>query len=360
MEIKVICECGTKYKFEVEPIDGHMPRAVKCPECGVDGTAKANAAIREALGASPAEPAATPAPAPRPSALRINVHQPAPAAAAPVHPYAATPAIPDTGFRWKEHGKKALAVVWKGLILLLCLAAMLVGFGGKKGKRVRFLAKITAAIFQSDEEYEGPWNLWGEDNVLLLVKHTNETEVADACVTFWQENHKKKVMFVATNDLAPEENQIGILPAHNGCVQILGGLEWPKEDFEKLTQYLSEKFSTVAVATRDAVFGRAFIFGVFDQGEKKFRAESEVKGQTLKDMEQVVTAEGEQWAREHGFKPGKQGFNEFYLEDADRITHRLGFKLWDVEEWDRCLLLTEVTNKPPARPVIPARAAKSR
>jgi hypothetical protein len=77
-------------------------------------------------------------------------------------------------------------------------------------------------------------------------------------------------------------------------------------------------------------------------------------------MEEVVTVEGEQWARDHGFKPGEDGFDEFYLGDGDRITQRLGFKLWDKEEWDRCLVLTELTNAPPARAPTPTRTAKSR
>jgi len=42
VEVKVLCLCGTKYKFDVEPIRGRMPSAVQCPACGADGTATAN------------------------------------------------------------------------------------------------------------------------------------------------------------------------------------------------------------------------------------------------------------------------------------------------------------------------------
>ena len=38
MEIKLNCECGQKYKFDVEPRDGRMPITVACPICGVDST----------------------------------------------------------------------------------------------------------------------------------------------------------------------------------------------------------------------------------------------------------------------------------------------------------------------------------
>jgi len=244
--------------------------------------------------------------------------------------------------------------------------AMLAGFGGKKGKRVRFLAKITSAVFRADaeeEENSEQPNLWGQDIVLLLIRHTNETEVAEVCTSFWQDTYKKKVAFVATNDSEDMElggTEIAIIPAHNGCVQIVGTLKWPKEDFEKLTQLVSQKFNTVAVETRDVDFSGAYVFGVFENGEKKFRAEMELKGKTLEDMEESVTVEGEQWARAHGYKPGKEGFDEFHLGDGDRITRRLGFNLGDKLLWDRYLIMHEITNRPPARPSVPPRVGKTK
>jgi len=45
MNIKIQCRCGTKFAFDVEPVDGRMPAAVQCPVCGADGTEDANAAI---------------------------------------------------------------------------------------------------------------------------------------------------------------------------------------------------------------------------------------------------------------------------------------------------------------------------
>ena len=49
--IKIICPCGQKYAFDVTPVDGRMPAPIRCPRCGVDGTAVANAIISLALGA---------------------------------------------------------------------------------------------------------------------------------------------------------------------------------------------------------------------------------------------------------------------------------------------------------------------
>ncbi len=47
--IKIVCHCGQKYRFEVEPLDGKMPVPVACPVCGRDGTIAANESIRKML-----------------------------------------------------------------------------------------------------------------------------------------------------------------------------------------------------------------------------------------------------------------------------------------------------------------------
>jgi hypothetical protein len=52
MEIKVQCECGTRFMFDVEPLNGRMPMRVNCPGCGADGTDFANEVIRQKLAAA--------------------------------------------------------------------------------------------------------------------------------------------------------------------------------------------------------------------------------------------------------------------------------------------------------------------
>ena len=47
IEVKIQCDCGTRYKFDVEPLHGRMPARVHCPGCGVEGTDLANAQIRQ-------------------------------------------------------------------------------------------------------------------------------------------------------------------------------------------------------------------------------------------------------------------------------------------------------------------------
>lgn len=105
--IKIQCECGQKYAFDVEPVNGRMPTPVACPVCGADGTLSANESIAKHLSSSApiapvapivpivplmtAAPAAASAPAPAPispmasvaspTRLSISVHAPAAPAA---------------------------------------------------------------------------------------------------------------------------------------------------------------------------------------------------------------------------------------------------------------------------------------
>ena len=77
MELKVVCQCGQKFKFDVEPVNGQMPFAVTCPVCNQDGTATANAMLA-GIQANPPPPLVTAAPPPLPpmvtssGGLRLN------------------------------------------------------------------------------------------------------------------------------------------------------------------------------------------------------------------------------------------------------------------------------------------------
>ncbi len=93
MELKVLCGCGQKYKFDVEPMNGQMPFAVNCPSCGVDGTPVANQLIAEHYINNPPAPVPI-APAPAPGGLKINRPAPAPAPVAAPPPLPASVAVP--------------------------------------------------------------------------------------------------------------------------------------------------------------------------------------------------------------------------------------------------------------------------
>ncbi len=98
MEIKVECSCGTRYKFDVEPVSGMMPVGVSCPSCGVDGTAAANAVIQHASNVQPASVGTQPSSADRPR-IRLSIPsqggtQPTPAAHEPPAAVAAPAVAP--------------------------------------------------------------------------------------------------------------------------------------------------------------------------------------------------------------------------------------------------------------------------
>src|SRR5215470_9198444 len=65
LEIKVQCDCGQKYKFDVEPVHGRMPFTVNCPVCGQEGTSEANQILSQVV---------VPPAAPVPVAAPIRVH----------------------------------------------------------------------------------------------------------------------------------------------------------------------------------------------------------------------------------------------------------------------------------------------
>src|ERR1051326_3048947 len=73
MEVKVQCDCGTRYKFDVEPVGGRMPGPVQCPSCQADGTAAAEAIIQQTLAGAGEQIAAIPAAAAAPPPPKARV-----------------------------------------------------------------------------------------------------------------------------------------------------------------------------------------------------------------------------------------------------------------------------------------------
>ncbi|MGD0207697.1 MAG: hypothetical protein ABSC89_08855 [Verrucomicrobiota bacterium] len=92
IELKVQCDCGQKYKFDVDPINGQMPFTVACPVCGADGTEKANALLQQMLPELAAQPAEPPVPVVTQPRLRISSSLPATSPASPP-PLAPVPAV---------------------------------------------------------------------------------------------------------------------------------------------------------------------------------------------------------------------------------------------------------------------------
>ena len=98
MELKLICQCGQKYKFDVQPVNGRMPFTVNCPICNRDGTAAANDMLARGLTApplvmQPSVSTVSSAPPPPPPGMFAPSPLPHQAAAAPM-PVGYTPPPP--------------------------------------------------------------------------------------------------------------------------------------------------------------------------------------------------------------------------------------------------------------------------
>jgi hypothetical protein len=111
MEIKIECSCGSRYKFDLEPVNGRSPTSLACPNCQASWTEHANAMIARQLGVTASPPlVATPTPAPAvatlsagtmappaPSqkfALRLSSHAPSEAPAPAAAPSATAEPVP--------------------------------------------------------------------------------------------------------------------------------------------------------------------------------------------------------------------------------------------------------------------------
>lgn len=351
MEIKILCACGAKYKFAVEPAGGTMPWSVNCPVCGADGTAQANAILRQQGMAAPAgmappteiaPPPGSPVTAPSPPPLPRLV-PPAPPAPRPSAPRAFVPATaskPDP-----EHRSK-----WATIALLLCVAVG-VGlgawkFGRKWYNRISAVVEVAQAIKDAGSDSSSAahqFNLDFEDCVVLFVKATNHTIVAEACQDYWQSKQGRKLVLVETDaEVGIDDGEYELVPAYNGWVRLIGSLEWPAPQYEALSQHLSQKLGTVVFESSDVDFSGAYHFGVYDTGVRRFHAQMEIKI-VNSDLSETVTTVGNDWALAHGFKPDEEGFDGFDLADADAITQNLGMKLWDedLEKRTKSLIFRE-------------------
>ena len=142
MEVKVQCSCGTRYKFDVEPINDHMPGPVSCPTCGADGTAASNAIIQQAVNAQAATPSAVDVQLPPAQKPRVRLSLPARSEAAPAVPAPQPQAAPPPSRTPIMSAVPASASVAKEPSVLLGFAgAMVGGFLGMLGWY--FLIKAT-------------------------------------------------------------------------------------------------------------------------------------------------------------------------------------------------------------------------
>lgn len=110
MDVKIQCACGSRYRFPVEPVNGQVPAALTCPNCGADWTAWVNEWIRsqtaEAGPPQPTTPSAdAPAASPTPS-VQIQQQLTTPAAPAAPMPAPETQAVRSTAATTHAGGPK--------------------------------------------------------------------------------------------------------------------------------------------------------------------------------------------------------------------------------------------------------------
>jgi hypothetical protein len=370
MEIKVQCSCGSKFKFEIEPVNGRMPWAINCPSCGVDATSLANEVLAasgvQQSGGGPA-PVALPRTVAAPVASRLRIsHAPAPAAAvAAEQPESAGggAALMAAEVLAPEGPSADTIEARARAITLTLLTVMVAGVVWALSKydlveRFKTAAAVSAAGGTAKDAAAaiGPQNLWHENCTMLFVKHTNHLEIAEAWKNYWSTRvHKNLNLTTASltikkkgpdtkdgdlSDLSADADdadsppgakprkplEFGLAPARNGYVRILGPAEWPTNQFEGLAMELSQKFDTLVVEMNQARFSEEFHFGVYDQGKSKFHAHRHFE-MINNEPYDITTCEGEEWATAHGFKPGSKGFAKFRLNHGDEITQELGIKL---------------------------------
>jgi hypothetical protein len=356
MEIKIVCACGTKFKFEVEPVHARMPMPVNCPGCGANATAQANAIIEANLAGVPGQPPARPVTT-VPVGLRIS-----PPAAPPPVPVAAPaggavppPPPPPMRPRPVPPQKKEPNGVVKMLLGLLVFA--LVGYGTYRfvtrwAKRIDFVTKVATAVSDASvdkgESDGGAKNLWYEKCAMLFVQHSNHLEVAKACQDYWKTKLHKNLLLIDSEGDFMNPGEYELIPAHNGYVRLIGAHEWPVPAHEGLAQHLSQTFGGRVFEWRSESFADTYHFGVYDAGVRKFHAQMDIKF-TGDDAKEIVTTEGNEFAIANGFKPGPEGFKDFHVLEADKITQKLGLKIWDEKEGTEVKVMTLKENPPPAR-----------
>jgi len=231
---------------------------------------------------------------------------------------------------------KPKSAVWKVLtivLIVLCVGFGVWRFGARWFKGFKAVADIASAISQASQQTAKgePKNLTYEDCVVLFIRHTNHVDVAEACKVYWKEKLHKSLTVAESLDTAEREGKYSVLPEHNGYVRLMSTRDWPPEQFEGLAKDLSQKFDTLVLEMSSEHVADTYHFGAYEQGARKFHAQMDVK-LTKDNADEIVTTEGDDWAIAHGYKPGPDGFKSFDLTDADKITQRVGLKLWDEKE----------------------------
>jgi hypothetical protein len=143
MTIKIQCQCGSKYFFEVEPVEGRMPFSVHCPTCNAEGTDAANQFIAQAAG----QP-------------RLRVQTPPAAAVDEPPPRPRAPAAVSAMERLHRERRQFRVAGWIASAVALVILALLGAWGwfawvGSK-PRLSYSVKVPGAEAGWHSEFMGP------------------------------------------------------------------------------------------------------------------------------------------------------------------------------------------------------------
>jgi hypothetical protein len=348
MEIKVLCPCGAKYQFPVEPVNGMLPQAIRCPVCSADNTNLGNEAIRQQL-APRANVGAQAAAAP--GGLRLQTAATPPVtvpAAPPIAPVFAAPPVPRTSAPRSE-GSRIKRVSMTVVSVVLVLFGIWVVYN-KAAKHIRGLGGIIAVLSGKEAE-ELRWTLPYADEAVLLVKHDNHTDVAEALSAASLKLLRAPLQVRASTPADEEDGGLFVYAAHNGAVMVEGGWDWsdPKGESEaaSFAGELSRQLNTIVVMALMGDDGDAGVYAVFEEGERKFRLKRwyQITGRFALGLKEFVERDGEEWARQHGYVPDPDKIltsdtDKIPFEDANQLTLNLGIDLSEMpEEMDPALVL---------------------
>ena len=155
MEVKILCSCGTKYKFDVDDSVRQLTDPITCPSCGVDGTEAANQYLAQAAALPPPDMAAAQPPSAA-AGLRAVPAAPTTGRTIPLPPgHAPRPGASAGGKKKRAYGEPNMALgtagaigagvlgmlIWIGMIKYLNLESGIVawGLGGLVGFGCRTL-----------------------------------------------------------------------------------------------------------------------------------------------------------------------------------------------------------------------------
>jgi hypothetical protein len=405
-EIKLQCDCGQKYKFEVESNLERMPFPVQCPVCGADGTARANVILRQHLPAADLSAATAPpvavAPPPEGASPASGIKLPPPPSAVapprivsmppvahlasgpsapppvPVVTVRMTPALKPVGAPATTPqmetsdagtgGVREIKLGWKtwlivGLVVVLGLA----GTYKKWSKRLSFVTDIVGLVSDIASGEVGNYDevgfytgreetVFAEEELGFLVQATNETAVIDAIKTFWSSHAKEQLttVIVTNYDGISEQARFLVYPAREGTVQVEAFSiedETLGKTLAATTRAVSQQLGAPAACEVSDLDGKDDLEKItstivfYQNGERKFQWDHTLRfrGRNLKESSQVT---GDAWATESGFKAGAGGYAAFSRDDVEKLAQLVGYRPAGTEPVHMCLALEAKASTP--------------